>query len=160
MVAAASLRAAGGHRVRAVQLEEPSFKFKPQHDRRPRVPEPLPVRLVAVNDVRLEAAAGLERQLDGFYAGLLGMQRVPGETIVYRTDNFDLYVDVLEPPVGREDFRPLRAEVKSLAETQARLVEAEIEHVRRRGIVPGEEALVMQDPAGNWVEITQPRVIA
>src|SRR5829696_2581758 len=98
-----------------MQLEQPSFTFKPDADRRLRVPEPLPVKLVAVNDMRVDAGAGLEVELDAFYAGIVGMQRVAGEQIVYRAENFDLYVDVLEPPVVREDYRPVRAEVRSLA---------------------------------------------
>ena len=144
-----------------MELEESSFNFKPVADQRPRVPEPLPVRLIAVADMRVESAAGLERQLDDFYVKLLGMERIPpiGDEIVYRAENFDLYVDVLEPPVMREDFRPVRIEVKSLAEMQLKFIEAEIEHTRRKGILPGDEALVVQDPAGNWVEVTASRTI-
>jgi hypothetical protein len=144
-----------------MELEESSFNFKPVVDRRPRVPEPLPVRLIAVADMRIESAAGLERKLDRFYVTLLGMERVPstGDAIVFRTENFDLYVDVLEPPVMREDFRPVRIEVKSLAEIQLKFVEAEVEHTRRKGLTPGDETLVLQDPAGNWVEITESRII-
>ena len=144
-----------------MELEESSFDFKPVADRRPRVPEPLPVRLIAVNDMRIESPAGLERELDAFYVNLLGMERVPpsGDEVVYRAENFDLYVDVLEPPVMREDFRPGRVEVKSLAEMQLRFIEAEVEHTRRKGLTPGSEALVLQDPAGNWVEITESRIV-
>ena len=146
-----------------MQLDDPSFDFKPRHDRRARMPEPLPVKLLAVNDVRLESPAGRERQLDAFYVKLLGMQRVPhdvaGEAIVYRAENFDLYVDVLEPPVPRDDFRPLRAEVRSLAETEMKLLDAKIEYLRRRGLMAGDEALVLQDPADNWVELTQSRIV-
>ena len=142
-----------------MQLEEPSVPFKPVVDPRLRVPEPVPVKLVAVNDMRIDAGAGLECELDAFYAGLVGMQRVPGEQIVYRAENFDLYVDVLEPPVVREDYRPVRAEVKSLASTERKLIEREIPYVRRKGLVPGDEALVLQDPAGNWVELTETRLV-
>ena len=142
-----------------MQLEQPSFTFKPQADRRLRVPEPLPVKLVAVNDMRVEAPAGREVELDAFYAGLVGMQRIPGEAIIYRAENFDLYVDVLEPPIAREDYRPLRAEVKSLADAERKLRDAEMAYVRRKGLVPGEEALVTQDPAGNWVELTETRLV-
>ena len=142
-----------------MQLEESSIPFKPSVDRRLRVPEPLQVRLVAVNDMRVDAPAGVERELDGFYVGVVGMERIPGEEMVYRTDNFDLYVDVLEPPVPREDFRPVRAEVRSLAVVQQKLIEADVAHVRRKGLVPGDEALVLQDPAGNWVELTETRLI-
>src|SRR5687767_3285390 len=98
------------------------------------MPEPLPVKLVAVNDVRIDAPAGLERRLDAFYAGLLGMERVAGEAIVYRTENFDLYVDVLEPPIARDDLRPLRVEVRSLQEAELKLIDASLEYVRRRGL--------------------------
>jgi hypothetical protein len=143
-----------------MQLEEPSFTFKPQFDRRLRVPEPLPVKLIAVNDMRVDAPAGREVDLDAFYVGLVGMQRVEGEAIVYRAENFDLYVDVLEPPVAREDYRPVRADVKSLPDMERKLREAEVGYVRRKGLVPGEEALVLQDPAGNWVELTEARLIA
>lgn len=142
-----------------VQLEDPSFDFKPEHDRRARMPEPLPVRLIAVNDVRVEAPAGRERQLDAFYARLLGMERVAGEAIIYRADNFDLYVEVLEPPLARDDFRPLRAEVRSLAETELKLIDGQIGYERRRGLVAGDESLLLQDPADNWVELTQSRII-
>jgi hypothetical protein len=142
-----------------MQLEEPTVPFKPMFDRRLRVPEPLPVRLVAVNDMRVDAPAGRERELDAFYAGLLGMQRVAGEQIVYRAENFDLYVDVLEPPVAREDYRPVRAEIRSLADAERKLRDAEVVYVRRKGLVPGDEALVMQDPAGNWVELTETRLV-
>ena len=40
-----------------------------------------------------------------------------------------------------------------------RLREAEVAYVRRKGLVPGDEALVMQDPAGNWVELTETRLV-
>ena len=143
-----------------MQLEEPISAFSPEQDRRPRVPEPLPVRLVAIKDVRLEAPAGVERDLDALYAGLLGMERVYGEAIVYRAENFDLYVDVLEPPIPRVDFRPLRVLVKSLDELEPKLIDAKLEYVRRRGLMPGDEALVLQDAAGNWVEVTQVRPVA
>lgn len=142
-----------------MQLDEPSVPFKPVIDQRLRVPEPIPVRLIAVNDVRVDAGAGIERELDAFYAKLIGMQRISGESIVYRADNFDLYVDVLEPPVVREDYRPLRAEIRSLADMTLRLIEAEIPFTRRKGLLPGDEALVMQDPAGNWVVLTESRVV-
>jgi hypothetical protein len=145
----------------AMRLEEPNpdFTFKPEVDRRLRAPEPLPVKLVAVADMRVEAGAGDERQLDAFYAGLLGMQRIAGHEIVYRTESFDLYVDVLEPPVVREDYRPVRLEVKSLVEIELRLIEQQTPHVRRKGLVAGDEVLVLQDPAGNWVELTEVRLI-
>lgn len=141
----------------------PAIRFRPHVDRRPRVPEPLPVKLVAVADMHLLAAAGLERKLDAFYVGLLGFERKPDEsdrhaadaTISYRADNFTLHLAVREPPVRRCDLRPLGVEVPSLAALEAKLIEAEQEHERHRGLLPGERSIVLLDPAGNWVEAVE-----
>lgn len=193
-------------------------------DPRVRMPEPLPVRLVAVADVRLPAPAGVERALDAFYVDLLGFVRegappkprrliepllgVRGEPPVtapplalglrnreveptgkseaaseplteappaeeartptgqsvlpgpvYLADNFALRFDILEVLIERETFRPLIVEVPSLAEAEAKLIEAEIEYTRQRGINLGEESLVLLDPGGNWVEIVEMKIV-
>src|SRR3954452_13855436 len=48
------------HRLsNSVELEESTIGFKPAPDRRPLVPEPLPVRLLTVEDAQLVTAAGL-----------------------------------------------------------------------------------------------------
>ena len=141
--------------------------FKPVADRRPRVPEPLPVKLVAVNDTRLPAAAGLERRLDAFYVGLFGFERrhdAPHEvgadaTLAYRADNFTLRLSVQEPPVRRPDLRPLGVEVPSLAALEGKLIEAEHEYERQRGLLPGEATLVLVDPAGNSVEVVEMKAV-
>ena len=141
-----------------MELEPAPGLFKPTVDRRPRVPEPLPVRLIAVNDARLPAAAGLERRLDAFYAGLFGFERetdASGEAIAYRADNFTVHFDVHEAPVRRLDLRPLGVEVPSLAALEEKLIEAEQEYERRRGLLPGEHAIVLLDPAGNWIEVVE-----
>lgn len=143
-----------------MELEPATRTFNPSIDRRPRVPEPLPVRLVTVADARLPAAAGLERQLDVFYVGILGFQRRDdGESIAYRADNFCLHIDTLEPPLGRTDMRPLGIEVPSLADVELKLVEAEQEFTRQRGLLPGEESIVLLDPAGNWLELVDRRTV-
>jgi catechol 2,3-dioxygenase-like lactoylglutathione lyase family enzyme len=195
-------------------------------DPRPLMPEPLPVRLVAVADVRLAAPAGVERALDAFYVDLLGCVRhgappkprrliepllgvrteapvtapplalglrnredepaprpadlpatvPPGNAPavaevrtrsgrpalsgpIYLADNFAIRFDILEAPVERDTFRPLTVEVPSLAEAEAKLIEAEMEYTRQRGLNLGEESLVLLDPAGNWVEIVEMRVV-
>lgn len=63
--------------------------------------------------------------------------------------------DVLEPPLERENFRPIRCEVPSLLEIEQRMIAAEIKYTRQRGLLPGQESLVCRDPAGNRVEITE-----
>jgi hypothetical protein len=143
-----------------MELDEARLQFKPNVDRRPRIPEPLPVRLVTIDDARLPSAAGLERQLDAFYVGTLGFERKEGEEIVYRADNFSLRFDTVEPPVKRDDFRALGVEVPSLNDLELKLIEAEAEYERRRGLLPGEESIVLLDPAGNSLEITDRRGVA
>ena len=142
-----------------MELEPSTRTFKPVVDRRPRVPEPLPVRLVTVDDARLPAAAGLERQLDAFYVGVLGFARPApdDEAIAYRAENFVLHFNVIEPPLRRDDMRPLGVEVPSLADLELKLVEAEVDFSRQRGLLPGEESIVLTDPAGNWLEIVDRR---
>ena len=143
-----------------MELDEPTTEFAIAQDRRPRVPEPLPVRLVAIADARLIAPAGIERQLDAFYVGLWGFSReAESHFPVYRADNFSLRFDVLEPPVARDDLRPLAIEVLSLAQAEHKLIDHEIEYVRQKGINVGEESLVLLDPAGNWVQITEVRSV-
>jgi hypothetical protein len=148
------------------------------------MPEPPPVRLVAVDDVRLQAPTGVERQLDSFYVMLLGFERedveikpprpriassprrakepiessagvAPGP--IYRAENFRLRFQAVEPPVPHPSLRPQGIEVPSLNEAQARLTDAQIEYARERGLVPGQERLLLQDPAGNWIELTESR---
>ena len=143
-----------------MELESPPREYKPTIDRRPRVPEPLPVRLITIDDARLPSAAGLERELDAFYVGVLGFARHANvEQISYRAENFSLTFEVIEPPVRRGDMRPLGIEVPSLADLESKLIETEAEYARRRGLLPGEEAIVMLDPAGNWLEIIDRRGI-
>ena len=143
-----------------MELEPATRTFKPAIDRRPRVPEPLPVRLITIDDARLPSAAGLERQLDAFYVGVLGFARRPGDdAIAYRADNFVLHFNVIEPPLRRDDLRPLGIEVPSLADLALKLIEAEIDYTHQRGLLPGEESIVMVDPAGNWLEIIDRRSV-
>ena len=177
--------------------------FRGAGDRRARMPEPLPVKVLAVEDVRLPATAGLESQLDDFYVGLLGFERVDVElprprlkvepmpgvreegrewpTIrrgrsglppalfggdrphtlgpVYRAENSRVHFDLVEGLVERESLRPLGVEVPSLAEAEGKLTAAETEYVRQRGVTPGQESLLLTDPAGNWIELVEMRAV-
>ena len=129
-------------------------------DQRPGIPEPPPVRLVAVKDVRLIAPAGAERQLDEFYVGLLELEREPDSHFpVYRAENLRIWFDIVEPPVGRGDMRPLGIEVSSLVEAEHKFIDAKIEYVLQKGVNPGDESLLLLDPAGNWIEISESRMI-
>ena len=140
-----------------MELEESSIEFKPVHDNRPHMPEPPPVRLVAVEDVHVPAAAGVERELDAFYVELLRFERDAneGDAIVYKAENQRLCFDVLEPPIERDTMRPTGIEILNLVELQRILTEREVEFIFQKGLVPGQENILMQDPAGNWIQISQ-----
>ncbi len=139
---------------------EPATGLTPRVDRRPRMDEPLPVKLVAVEDVRMPAPAGVEVQLDAFYVDLLGFERMPPETeLNYRAENVALRFDMQERPVEHDNLRPQGIEIMSLAEAELKLIEGEYEYVRQRGIVLGTETIVLRDPAGNWIEVIELRPI-
>ena len=99
-----------------MELEEASIPFDPAPDRRPHMPEPPPVRLVAVADVEAETVAGLEREMDAFYVVVLEFERETegGEGIVYRAENFRLIFRTIERPRERDDMRPVGINMRSL----------------------------------------------
>jgi hypothetical protein len=142
-----------------IELEE-GQGLDPVEDRRPRVPEPLPVRLVAVADVTLPATCGLEVEIDEFYVGVLRFVReAPYHEHVYRADNFRVRFELHEGLVHREGYRPLGIEVQSLVEAENKLIERQIEYVKQRTLVPGQISLALLDPAGNPLELVEERRI-
>ena len=146
-----------------LELETPERPQElPRPDKRPLIPEPLPVRLIAVDDVRLPAPAGVEVELDRFYVALLKFERLAGtdEEIIYRAENFQLHFDIAEAPVIHQSLRPLGVEIPSLAELEQKLIDAEVVYTRMRGTTPGIESLLLRDPAGNWVEIAEFRLLS
>jgi len=143
-----------------LELEPANPEYQPVIDRRPRVPEPLPVRIVAIAPVRLPAPAGAELALDAFYVGMLQMERIGPETeLIYRADNYELRFDVKDRPVLHESLRALLIEVPSLREAEQKLIDAEMVYTRQRATAPGTESIVLLDPAGNWVELVEARVV-
>lgn len=130
-----------------------------REDARPRMPEPPPVSLVAVRDVRLPVVAGLERALDAFYADLLGLERVepPADTEggpIYRAENHDLVFDVVEVPPERQGCRPLGIVTPRFGQIVERLDEMKLEYEPLQGLVAGEDGILLQDPTGNWIALT------
>lgn len=145
--------------IATMELEPSPGNFHIFPDRRPLVPEPLPVRVVAVEDVELPAPSGLETQLEGFYIALLGFEREVTEvdSLILNAENVRLRISFIEPPIARDSLRTLGIEVISLGEAQRKLIDAEIPYVHQRGLMPGQESLSLQDPAGNWLSITEIR---
>jgi hypothetical protein len=146
-----------------IELDEPSATVDAD-DRRPKMEEPPPVRIVAVDDCFIWAPAGLERQLDAFYEGILNFKRLESEPdsgpheLIYGAENFKLRIEIVERPIAREDYRPLTLAIGSLNDLAAKLIEAEIEHVRERGFTPGQDNLLFTDPAGNPVAVGEYRI--
>jgi len=152
--------------ARSIPMEEHASAGADQGDAdpRPRLPDPLPVRLVAVENVRMLAPRGADERLDAFYVGLLGFDRycapeAGGGELVFRADNFLLRFQFVDPPLVHDTLRPQGIEVDDLLALEKRFVEAELEFTRERGITPGRETLLLLDPAGNWVEIGEIRLI-
>jgi hypothetical protein len=142
-----------------IELEEPTG-LEPVPDRRARMDEPLPVRLVAIADVTLPVIAGLEVDLDRFYVGLLEFARDADlRQLIYHADNFALRFVVQELLPQRGEYRPTQIEVQSLLLAEQKLMEGKIEYVRQKTLSPGEDSLVLLDPAGNWVELVEYRAV-
>jgi GNAT superfamily N-acetyltransferase len=139
-----------------IELESSRTPLPPVDDTRPKMFEPPPVRLVAIEDCRLSAPAGMERDLDAFYVRLIGFERDLDEPgIVYRAENFRLRFDLFERIPSRVEMRRVGIAVPSLNDIIARLLEAEIEYARERGLTPGMDRLLLTDPAGNLIEVTE-----
>ena len=139
-----------------MELEDSTVQFDPPADLRPRIPEPPPVHLVAVADVVLPVVAGLEKELDRFYVGLLRFERdLETSEVVYRAGNFRLRFEVLECPPDRDDMRAVGIAIPSLTEMIQKLSDQDIEFARQRGISPAQDTLLLLDPAGNWIELSE-----
>lgn len=142
-----------------MELEPSAHVVLPAADHRPLIPEPLPVRLLTVDDATLHAAAGLEVQLDEFYVGLLKFEREESDEPIYRADNFRLRFSITETFPERDNLRPLLIEVPRLSDLEHAIIDRKLDYTRQRGVTLGEERLILQDPAGNWVEIVEFRGI-
>ena len=178
-----------------MELLDPQEPMRFTPDQRPPVPEPPPVRILAVEDVVLLGSSGVERALDEFYVGLLRFERVdieppPRRQVepilggaapvvkptriprplpqlaagamqgpVYRAENGRISIQVLEPPIERSTLRALGIEVPSLISFVLELDQREMEYTRQRGVRPGFDAVLLQDPAGNWLEVSESRPV-
>lgn len=143
-----------------IELEPSNPDFQPARDERQRMDEPLPVELEAVADVHLPCPRIATAKLDALYIDILQFAGDHDEHHpIYQADNFRLLFDLPRRELIQEDFRTTKVIVQSLRELQAKLLEAEIEHERQKGVNPGEEAIILQDPDGNWLEIHERRIV-
>ena len=143
-----------------LELVPPTTGYRqPPPDRRKHIPEPPPVRLMAIEDVQVVAADHFERELDEFYVAMLQFERDRNAhgSLVYRAENFRLMLQIQSSPIERLDMRPIGVEVLSLVAAEAKIIERELEYQRIKGLTAGSDQLMLQDPAGNWVSITERR---
>jgi hypothetical protein len=140
-----------------MELEKPSIDFKgAPEDKRLKVPEPPPVRLVAVEDVTLDATSADAAKLDEFYVGLLRFERdskSPGH--VYKAENVRLQFNLSESPAVRDDMRATGVEIPSLADLELLLIDRQIAYAKERSLTLGHMTFLLRDPAGNWLRIAQ-----
>ncbi|MEM6312561.1 MAG: hypothetical protein AAF743_00625 [Planctomycetota bacterium] len=142
-----------------LELEATGKPVASSTDDRPHMPEPPPVRLLAVADVHRPTAAGQEPALDVFYTKLLPFEREPAEFPTYRAERHALVFDVLEPPIERESYQPVALQVFDLPATEEKLIDAEIEYEKVEHLTPGNDGLLLKDPAGGWVLVTEWREV-
>ncbi|HEX8322859.1 MAG TPA: hypothetical protein VF595_02995 [Tepidisphaeraceae bacterium] len=145
-----------------MELEEPTEKFVLPDDKRPPAYEPPPVKLLAISDVRLTAPAGLEKQLDAFYVGMLKFERDTDDQdhIAYRAERWRLVFDVVEVPPPRDDYRPVMVQIPHFPDFIHALNEQQTPFEWQKGVAPGVETAFLQDPAGFWVSVAPVRHIA
>lgn len=134
---------------------EPSSGAIVRPDLRAPMPEPPPVRILAVNDVHLPAAVGREAELVAFYVGVLNFtaKRVDDGPLTFVAENVDLVFDLALPPVNYENLAPTMLEVPSLRNLREMLFDREITHETMHGLMPGTEHVVVRDPGGNLLAI-------
>ncbi len=140
-----------------MELEKPSIDFpRAPEDKRLKVPEPPPVRLIAVEDVTLEATADDAGKLDDFYIGLLKFERdTKADGIVYKAENVRLQFIIQPAPALRDDMRAIGVQIPSLADLELLLIDRQIAYAKERSLVLGHMTFLLRDPAGNWLRIGQ-----
>lgn len=143
-----------------MELEQPTESILPP-DRLPHMPEPPAVRLLAIADVKLAAVAGIEKQLDAFYVGLLKFERDETETerIVYKAERWRLVFAVVETPPPHDDYRPVMVQIPHFTDFIQALADRQIEFEWQKGVSPGIETAFLRDPAGFWVSVAPIRTV-
>lgn len=129
-------------------------------DDRPTLPEPPPVRVVALRDVVLPAVAGLHDKLAGFYIGLLRFRRSSDDPLSFEAENVTLRFNlVVDFPLERDHTRPLGVQVPHYHEVLEHLEASKSDFEVVRGLVAGNDAILLRDPAGNWIAVGELREV-
>lgn len=152
----------------ALPLEpSPEAALEPVHDLRPVMPEPPPVRVIAVENVTLVAPAKHARAIDHLMTAVLPLvKEVPtrqadvdaGAIGVYQAENVRVvYLAREEPPPSPRHI--LQLELADLRGLRQRLQDAEIEYELSKRLMPGDVRVAFLDAAGNPIEVLENRAI-
>ena len=119
------------------------------------------MRLLVVRDVTLPMRAGLEHRVVPFYVDLLRFRRLAGEAggVAFEAENFDLHFRVTELSPERPDVRPLGVLTPFFNDIVSELDAMKYEYDLVRGLVAGDDAVLLQDPAGNWLAVAPLREV-
>ncbi len=117
-------------------------------------------RILAIDDVRLEAQPGHAAALDDFYAALIGLDRVdaprPDACIAFRgwpRSGPRLIVTLVPAPADRPPRRRAAIQVASLYQFADRLLDRRLPFDWTRGWFPCDRRLILHDPAGHRIEL-------
>ena len=123
-------------------------------DDRPPSYEPPAVQMVAVADVAFPHRVA-DADLYDFYVELLRFEKIDAALPTFRAEKHHV---VFHPParhVFREEAKPLGLVTPHFLDIRDGLVQRRVEFDHVRGLVRGEDALVFQDPCGNWLALSQ-----
>lgn len=144
-----------------MELEEPTAAVKLPPDGQPKMPEPPPVRLLAIADVHLSAWPEVEHLLVGFYVGLLKFDRDTDDTsaVAFKAEKHRIVFGHEAVPAPRDNYRPILIETPFYDDFVHTLLDREIAFDYQRGTAAGVETVFLQDPAGYWVSVGPVRAI-
>jgi len=123
-------------------------------DDRPPSYDPPPVTLVAVADVAFPLR-NPESDLDDIYQHMLRFEKIAPPLTTYRAEKHHV---VFHPPgtqVFREENKPLGIVSPFFKDIHDGLRDRRIEFELVQGLVRGGDALLFQDPCGNWLAVTR-----
>lgn len=119
-----------------------------------------PSRIHAVDHVHIQAALGLDDELDWFYGELAQLDRLPRDAanahrMRFQSNRLELRIDLCERPVIEGVACRVVLLMPSLEETVAALEDRSVPFERQSSTVWTDRRVEVLDPAGNRVAFKQ-----